>query len=105
MQNRDTAILSRTKTLLQQGWTQGQLARQTDGSPIAPQHSDAVEWCVIGGTMRAAHDLGFDNCSDALDLLADLCGQGWAATYNNTHTKKEVLNLVDRAITYSMAVA
>ena len=101
MQNRDTAILNRTKTLLQRGWTQNLLARQADGSSIAPQHSNAVKWCAVGGVIRAAHDLGFDGCSDALNLMNDLCPGGSVPNFNNSHTKVEVLSLLDRAIAYS----
>lgn len=98
MQNRDTAILARTKTLLQQGWCKNALAKDKDGHFVMPEADTATEWCLIGGIVRAAHDLGFDNHKGAFASISALIPNGWISEYNNSHSKTEVLSLLDEAI-------
>jgi len=61
MINRDTAILTRTHKLLKQGWCNNALARDKIGMPTMPNSVEAVEWCLLGGLMRASNDLGFES--------------------------------------------
>ena len=101
MLNRDTAILTRTHKLLKQGWCNNALARDKIGMPTMPNSVEAVEWCLLGGLMRASNDLGFESYVEASRYMVNLIPEGWLSQYNNSHTKAEVLSLLDEAIEVS----
>jgi hypothetical protein len=48
-------VLERAITLIEQGWTQGKLARDENGSSIYHGSSRAVSWCLVGGLLEG-HD-------------------------------------------------
>lgn len=94
-------------------WTQGELARDSDGDETLTFSDDAVCWCAYG-SIYASRRFGYDGESAMLDLetaCKDVFGlnqNGWAfniADINDGHVPipglsphEAVLKIYDRAI-------
>lgn len=110
-------VLRQAKALIsnRQNWTQQCEARNKDLQPCPPNHPDAVAFCISGAVHRVC---GLD-CDDpneslpkykvsqkACDILQEAViritdGQREDYTvehYNDTHTHRQVLQVIDAAI-------
>jgi len=95
------ATLEAGRARIEFGWTQGTRARNVHEVPVIPESPDAVCWCASGAIdgLDAAihhHKIG------ALIALERTLGKYSLLTgYNDDprRTKKDVLNLFDKAIT------
>lgn len=77
-------------------WTTGCYARNKDGKKVDPVDPTAVTFCVLGACRHVGKvdsDRYFTN--DLLNAIPD-CGTIYV--FNDTHTHREVLNLLDKAI-------
>lgn len=91
--------LKGVRGLLERGWCQGAYARDEDGA-ICPAWSErAVRFCLSGACYRVGM-----NTSPRKDIkhhlveTAQKMGAPSLPAFNDTHTKAEVLALVDRTI-------
>lgn len=48
-------VLLAAKTLIEQGWTQGVLARDANGYPVGAMYEGATQFCAVGALARATH--------------------------------------------------
>ena len=98
-------VLERAAYLLEEfDWTTGQYARSVDGQSTLPESGAAVAFCAAGATRRAASDLGWEplNATSSFAFLlrlgwADITGDRHIATWNDTHTKEEVVSALREA--------
>lgn len=112
-----TEVLRRARKLIsrRQSWTQQCEARNKDLHPCPPNHPDAVTFCMVG----AIHNVCGLDCDDPNELLPEYkvsrdayralqdtvrrvtAGQAEAGytveQYNDTHTHRQILNLIDTA--------
>lgn len=90
-------ILREARGYVEQGWTQGEDARDEAGDPTPPEGSRAVCWCMSGACIRA--DPG--SMGTAVNTpIRDAIGEYWYVKWNDApeRTKEEVLAAFDRAI-------
>lgn len=91
--------LKGVRDLLERGWCQGAYARDEDGVSIPVGSKNAVRFCLSG----ACHLVGI-SASPRKDIkhhlveTAQKMGAPSLPAFNDTHTKAEVLALVDRTI-------
>lgn len=50
-------LLERGKEKIEQGWCQGEFAKDCNGLKVDEVTPEAVEWCAMGGFLRAYHEL------------------------------------------------
>ena len=93
-------------------WTQGALARDRCGMPMAPDSPHARRWCMVGAIrvviVEVDGDLFWDcvDAVDAVDAVSDVIGGGttaWNDLPGRSHA--EVLAAFDEAITAAEAQA
>jgi hypothetical protein len=94
-------VLKAAKAKLEQGFTQGEYARDALGCGTTAASSEAVCWCSLGAIDAVADMLSpeGDRAVDALSGRMD----GWIPSFNDTHTKEEVLAKFDEAIALAEA--
>ena len=99
MINLDTAILIKTRELLEKGWIRGCLARDKDGEAVQIKSDKAVSFCLIGGLHKARQILGCDPdiIAKVHHRLRSVIPRG-VVEFNNSSTKKQVLDALDEAI-------
>lgn len=57
-------VLRDAAALVERGWTQGQMARDTTGYRVFPHHPEAVCWCARGAMCRAANNKAVENSAN-----------------------------------------
>lgn len=80
-----------------EAWTKGVVARDTFGSPITPDSSDAVCWCAYGALAKVTRSASPDYDA-ATAMLRKVVRADTVSGFNDTHTHAEVLAAFDRAI-------
>lgn len=75
-------------------WTQEALARDKHGNEVKPSDSVATCFCMIGAIYKVAETT--DDYSGAIRALRTECG-GNTFAFNDTHGKKTVLSVMDKA--------
>jgi len=108
----DRKISEVTKTLIkarqiidkEENWTIGFLARDRNNKPTNIFHENAFSFCAWGALDKAHLEQAGRWVSRpyaAGYILEQICGR-CVASYNNSHTHKEVLQLFDDAIALSV---
>lgn len=80
-------------------WTQGVMARDSQGERCDVSSEQAYCFCLAGAasaSIRFQHD--YLRVFDALNVFAIKAGSRHVADFNDSHTHEEVLALIDRAI-------
>lgn len=93
-------ILKAARAKIVQGWTQDEVARDSNGQCVAPDSPYAVCWCAIGA-VRAVADRKTVEGQDALYLLREAIPQECSIAYYNdsfARTADEILAVYDEAI-------
>lgn len=102
----ELTILTATRALIAQGWTQTYYAVDVDNNAVSSLSDNAVRWCLAGGLTRAVFDNSAAEASTADRHAADeaivrlLPDNMNAITWNDApkRTQAEVLALLDQAI-------
>lgn len=91
--------LKAVKSLLsdKRRWTQKHLARNEEGWPVVPLSSNANCWCLLGALCKTRLEQNVDADSDAYTTLLRCAGKP-LASFNDSATHEEVLELVEKAI-------
>lgn len=90
--------LKATKALIERGWITGAYARDRAGNVVPSRAPDACCWCLIGACNAAAGDY----VREVIAHISRVAGiHGSLAAWNDTHTKEEVLALLDKAIEHA----
>ena len=79
-------------------WTQGEYARDVNGSGIMPEDEDAFCFCSFGAIGKI---YGLNEDAAPFFHLANVCAKKFAQPvidFNDTHTHAEVMALFDAAI-------
>jgi hypothetical protein len=80
-------------------WTQGEFARDADGTPVSWRSREAVQFCLWGALNRAAYDMTGDKRRSI--TLADRAAAamrkpgGSLSRVNDTGTHRDVLAIFD----------
>lgn len=85
--------LDKARALVEQGWTQGQFARDKNGQMVDPRSEMAVSWCAAGALDRAeASKEAFDAFYEAISarLIVDWNDAFW-------RTQSQVIDAFKRA--------
>lgn len=88
--------------LLDKGWCQGVYARDSEGTPISSNAHEACRYCLSGAINKTCFGVTYSDTSVTRSLAAGLAieveaGRKSLADFNDTHTKAQVLDLVQRA--------
>lgn len=86
-------VLQRARKLIEKGWTIRVMARNKYGHPVRYDNPNACKFCVLGALAKTDTHGGYH---EARNILANLTGG--IVTFNDTHSKQEVLDLFSRAI-------
>lgn len=73
-------------------WTQRAPARNEAGELVGPQDSDAVCWCLWGAVIKTRNIF---QRTDVINSIHISTGQN-VADWNDTHTFKDVRELIER---------
>ena len=100
------AVLTKAREILtpKKNWTQGTMARNSEGYMTLLRNEEAVCFCALGAVERAYYDLaGWDPSAapqEVFDPLYEAVGEGGVALWNDrpSRTHEEVLAAFDRAI-------
>lgn len=92
-----TEIFTKVRALLAEPdhWIRGTYARDLNGESIYPESARATCWCLSGAVRRVTLDEYA--AWTVLDRLDSQAGQDSTA-FNDTHSHREVLDLIDRTI-------
>lgn len=79
-------------------WTYNAWARDKYGKPVRVDSENAVRFCLLGAGEKVTGNLGL--LTDWYDLLLELCKytDNNPGEFNDTHTHKQVIEMLDRAI-------
>ena len=94
-------VLERAAELVEQGWTQGFVARTASGNECDSYHSQACVWCAIGALERSLYETGGRSFFDAHHKLQIASGdRGMLSEWNDApeRTQAEVVAAFRRAI-------
>ena len=107
-------VLMRARDLVERNWTKRTLARDVWGDEVSPYEVTARSFCAIGAVRRAQYEIGGRVPDKPMfrspggRVLVQVCplpgfGSGFniltkVSTFNDTHSKEEVLALFDEAI-------
>ncbi len=86
--------LNRVYNTLESGFCQGTLAKDEFGVTVDPESPLAVKWCILGAIGIATDDR---NMRLMLGQLITEQTVTSMSLFNDTHKKKEVLEVVDAA--------
>ncbi len=108
-------LLARMATLIETGHARGAMARDIHGEVTLPGCDDAAAWCLLGARTRVLQEMSglnrWEFSPEAQELSAKVCsalmicilrekgteaGYG-LALYSDTHTKEQVLTLIQKA--------
>ena len=103
-------ILEGAIETIKSGWTQGQLAVDSDGKEVDPTSSAAVQWCILGSLRKAAQIDGdtwkdiaasskyFPAWAQAKETLYNILG-GPLSDWNDEEyrTREDILQLLEKA--------
>ena len=78
-------------------WTQGTLARASDGRKVSPEHPEAVAWCLVGAVLRCYGHDGL-RCGDIIQKLTSMIPEESIPHWNDSRgrTWDEVIELARR---------
>lgn len=94
--NQSQAIISRAKTLIEKGWCQGKLAKDSNGNSVDHLSEFAESFCLIGALARASHEQkGYSIYQELCFKIFNKINKDFAGRWNDTHSKDDVLNLLD----------
>lgn len=80
-------VLLKAAEIVEQGWCQGELARNADGYVVPPRSHTAASWCAMGAIYRVAEDLS----ASAKRFLRAAVGSPHLAQWNDgCRTQAEV---------------
>lgn len=88
--------LARAKLAKRGAWCQKRFAQDRNGMCVYERDGDAVKWCARGVLDAVTED--WTLAETAGDQLRIALGSQDLTGFNDTHTKKEVLELFDKAI-------
>lgn len=98
--NTTATILKAARDLIAkpENWTTGGLARNTDGVFVSVASLDAVCFCALGAIDKVSEDMAARSL--AYERLRDALGEGrrMVATFNDSSSHSEVLDLFSKAI-------
>ncbi len=97
-------VLIAARALIEKGWCRGESAVGTDGFPRHHRAPDAVKWCAIGATARAAYGDG-TNYRRAINILKASVGDSVPYWNDRARDVSEVLAGFDKAIAAAMVPA
>jgi len=80
------------RDLLYQGFCQGCCARNADGNAVLSNDPTAISWCILGACVKAGVYYPEVVCPRFYKTGHTM------ATYNDSHTKEEVLAFLDLLI-------
>lgn len=86
-------VLIRARKLIKKGWTQKVMARNKYGHTVSLENPNACRFCALGALAKAGPNGAY---YEARNILVNLTGG--IASFNDNHTKQEVLDLFSRAI-------
>ena len=92
-----------------QSWGQRHYATDVSGMPVYISSDHAVRFCLIGAVSRATRDRArdvygdedeknFDEACDALIAALPKSFNGGLALYNDSHSHRSVVRLINKAI-------
>ena len=94
-------VLERAAELVEQGWTQGVVARTPSGNECDFYSSQACAWCAIGALDRGCHEIGISAFFVSHLKLQIATGErGTIADWNDApgRTQADVVSAFRRAI-------
>jgi hypothetical protein len=103
MTETSTRLLQTARTLIAQGWTQIEYARDAQGRRVRYDTEEAVQFCLLGAARRAAEDIGGHLTGADLDAVAELLGFAeteYLIAWNDApdRTQADVLARLDAAL-------
>lgn len=104
-------IFHRAYDRLHQGWTTGSRARNFLGTIVSPTSSNARSWCLIGALEAASCEVLGCSSDDSqvnrvlaeFKALAGIDPDYPLASYNDTRTREEILEVMHRVVQASGA--
>lgn len=87
--------LEKARSLVENGWCQGFLARDAERNVVSLRSSEATSFCLVGALKKVNSTLTYVK---TVETLQDLIGHWSLALFNDRSSKEEVLELLDRAI-------
>lgn len=93
-----TSVLKEARQLItpKGKWTQEAVARDVRGNEVRPTDDHAKAFDIIGALQRVAKDPA--DYGDAIMAIRRQCGGVSIFDFNDSHGKKSVLHMLDRAI-------
>lgn len=100
------SILTRTKELLDKGWTRQANARDDEEQEVSVIRDNATCFCLEGALLRALHEHGVSRDSANEDAVFERVQRHLPTKYNclfawndeEGRTKEEVIAVVDKAL-------
>ena len=92
-------VLVKARGLIEQGWIQGQDARNQNDIPVEPTDPDACQFCTVGALWAVSYqekDLYYNACR----VLESMVSENYLSAFNDNPaiTQSHVLDLFDEAI-------
>ena len=103
-------LLRMGRRRIEQGWCQGDWARDANGEPTPPWDETAVSWCATGAALTEDcndDDSGWwEALTQLKNVLIEQARGNDVPRWNDTkgRTRKEVLEVYDRAIDRQMLI-
>ena len=97
--NETVKVLQDARARIARGWCQNALALDAAGQGVSPNDGTAVRWCMVGTLHVGTHwDSAWAKAFRAIqnEIAGDMLDR--ISTFNNTHSREEVLEIFDRAI-------
>lgn len=93
-------ILESARRLIIKGWCRGAFSVTKNGRPVYPWNKKAARWCVAGALSRLDPTSTYEEPKAAEKYLIEAAGTKLLTEWNDKkgRTKKEVIQLYDRAI-------
>jgi len=94
MKLKEILIQTKEKILKEENWCQKDLAKDSEGNAVVSSSPKAVSFCALGALLSIPEDV-----KNALEVFENsLPAPHSISAYNDTHTHKEVLEQLDKAI-------
>lgn len=93
--------LRQMRVLLSNGWIQGRYAQDKEGQPCAFDSPTATAFCLAGAFHRVSKGQFDDVYHRLICAMTMPENHEGLVSYNDTHTKAQVLALIEKAITQS----
>jgi len=92
-------MLEKAKNLIRNpdNWTTEKYARDANGVSVNPKSPEACKFCVLGAIMNI-QGVNCDDLDYVSRILYKATGYLNISSFNDSHTHKQVLELLDKAI-------